>query len=296
MLKQVSASMLIDEKLLEPRGKEAAMVTEEQWKYIDKTIVDVLREELITREIFPPVGPLGLGTQAIAFDVLADMAEAIIGYIFTETGEDVINLSRTSLNIPILHKEFKIHRRDLVSSQRTGTPLDVSVPAAAAAKVAELENVLCIKGDKRYGIKGLYDSAGLTEATADDFGTFGNATDKFKKAIALLAKEKVYPPYNVILHPTQHSELMGSLSSTGVSELIHVEKMLRGGNIYMTLALDDGTGIMCGKKPQYFDLVIGQDVKTEMKETKVGDVFGMTFETVVPRIKQANAICKLTNI
>jgi len=243
---------------------------------------------------------MGLGVQAVGYDTLTDMSDAEISLRFREEAEDAVNLARGNINIPILSKQFKIDRRDLASSRRTGTALDITSAMAAAAKVAASENALVITGNTKYGVSGIYNGAGTSETTAKDFATFGNATAKLALMLDVLDQANVDAPngYAWLMNPTQLRQLQASTGTTGVRELPTVKDQLSNGPIIGTKRITAGTCLLMAKKmPEYYDLLVGQDSVTELSESpRTKDVYGMVFETLVPRIKQADALCGGTGI
>jgi uncharacterized linocin/CFP29 family protein len=121
-------------------------ISEEQYKLLDEKVYFAARKIVVGRRLLPIYGPLGLGVQQVSHDVLTEMADAIINFVFQTESKDVINLTRTNLKVPVLSKEFEIDRRDIESSRRYGTPLDLSAAGSAAYKVAILEDDLIISG------------------------------------------------------------------------------------------------------------------------------------------------------
>jgi len=274
------------------------IITEEQAKYIDDEVVDVIRRELVGKQLLPVTGPLGLGVQVLGYDELKDMKDAVVDYIFREAGEDIISLARKDIAIPIINQQFKIHRRDLASSKRTGTPLDTSVSVTAAAKCAEALDQMILKEDPKAKIQGLFRKAGQTVSTAYDFATFGNAVKALRDGMKLLVKKNIGPPYNWVLNADSWAELMGSMSTNGTPELIQVEKMLGdGGKIYTSTVYASTEAILLPiANKKYFDLVVAQDFVTEFSDLKTGDVWGQVFGCFVPRIKHTDAVVKYTNL
>ena len=287
-------------------------LTTEQYQRLDTEVTDVLRSKIVGRNLIAlaPGSPLGIGVQNIKNYIEQDMSAASIDMKFTEN-KDSMGYSDTSLDIPIIHKEFEIDYRDLESSKTTGVPLDFANARGAAAKVAALEDELIIEGAG--GFNGLYDGAGNDYSTTKDFGTAGNAIAAVKGAMALMLVDKMYPPYNLTLNPVQYSEIVGPRATTSdVSEATIVADMLQGNNgdgvsgvvgtgrgqIFVSDNMTASTGMLTTlPDTANADLVIAADfqMKTEVLE-KTQNLFGRVFEAMVPRIKQSNSICKLSDI
>ena len=294
-------------------------LTEAQMTYYDQSVTDILRQMIVGRNLIAmaPGSPLGFGVQQIDFHTLVDMSAAEISMKLSENS-DTIGLTNDTLPIPVIHKEFDIDRRDIASSKRSGLPLDTTSADTAAEQVAISEDDLIIQGwapdGSNYDYNGLYQGAGNDYSTTKDFGTAGNAMAAVKGAIALLLADKVYPPYNLVLNDVQFSEILGPRATTSErTELDVVRDMLRGndgsggstqfsapggGNIFITPAMTAATGLVAAApNTRYADLVIASDIATEFEVLqKSKNVFGRVFESMIPRIKQANAFCKLSSI
>lgn len=294
-------------------------LTEQQMTYYDGVVTDVIREEIMGRNLIAiaPGSPFGFGVQKIDYNKLVDMSPAELSMKLTENA-DMIGLTNDSLPIPVLHKEWEIDRRDLASSNRTGTPLDTLGPVTAAAKVAELEDTLIIQGwapdGTNYDFTGLYQGAGNDYSTTKDFGTAGNAIVAVKGAVSMMLADKIKPPYNLTLNQEQYAEILGPRATTSdKTELDIVRDIIRGGdgagnatpmgpaaggNIFVTDVMTAGTGLLSAlPNPRYADLAIGLDTTTEYEFLpKSRNSFGRVFECMIPRIREANAFCKLSDI
>lgn len=287
--------------------------------FYDTIVQDVIRQEIVGRNLIAmaPGSPFGFGVQKIDFNKLVDMSAAELSMTMTENA-DIIGLTNDTLPIPILHKEWEINRRDLASSKRNGTPLDTVGPETAASKVAALEDSLIIDGwsadGTNYDFNGLYQSASNDYSTTKDFGTAGNAILAVKGGIALLLADHIKPPYNITLNQVQYAEILGPRAATSdKTELEIVQDMLRGGggnndstpfgpqaggNIFVTDVMTAGTALISAMpNTRYADLAIGLDITNEYEFLpKSRNAFGRVFECLIPRIKEANAFCKLSSI
>jgi len=274
-------------------------IPSEWYKQIKEDVVIPAREQNIARKIAAVRGPLGLGVQQYDFDTLSEMSAAELTYAFVSGSEDALNFTRSSVKIPVLHKDFRIDRRDLASAERFGIPLKTEAARAAAYQVTHKENELVIVGDSGAGINGLYNAAGNVESTSLDFGTYGNALKKIRAAMALLMGDKIYPPYNLLLHPTQFAELYGSIDTSSggsVDEASRIKAMI-GGDIIVCPYLTEGTGLLLATPNQRkFEIVVAQDLTVEAGFDRNKNIVGKVFECVVPVVYDTNAICKLTNI
>jgi uncharacterized linocin/CFP29 family protein len=277
-------------------------------KHFDKELIIPLQQRFIGRKLLPKNPELsgkGVGMESVDVWTLAALADATIALGLPEEFGDTADVVGDTLNIPILSEPFNIPRRMYESYKLAGIGIDSALSLEAAYRVQLKEEALILDGwapdGTNYVINGLYQAAGNTEATADDFATYGNAVDKTGLAIAELETDSIYGSYNMVLNPVQKNELSGSYSTTGASEWDQVMKMLNGGEIMSSPTQTAATGMLLATSNKaYGDLVIPQDYKNQVKEDpKLGDLsplYGMVYEALAPRIKQVNMVCTLTNI
>ena len=278
-----------------------ATLTTEQYRQVKTEVVVAARRANVARKLMAVRGPMGLGVQQYSYDTLTELSEALKSYIFEDRDTDNPNLTRTNVDIPILQKSFELQRRDVESSKRFGTQLNTAAATSAAYRVAYAENELALigwaKDGSTYDIDGLYEAAGNTYG-GSDFGTAGNALDAVAGGMGVLLADNIAPPYNLVLHPTQYSELAASVLSNGDREITHVKEMLGGGDIFTTPYITAGTGMMLAMpEARFFELIVAQDLTVETETLpKTKNIFGRVFEAVAPVVYDSNAISTLTGI
>lgn len=282
-------------------------------KKFDSAIVSPLQHRLIGRKLVPVNKDLsgkGLGMQSVDYWTYAAMSAAEINYDIVENNEDAVDTTADTIRVPVIQKPYKIPRRTYESYKMQGIPIDSDVAVQAAYLVAYAEDELILDGWKpdgtNYAVKGLYQSANQTETTADDFGTYGNATDKLSKVITLLEAASVYGPYNMVLNPAQKNELKSSESTTGRPEWERILGMLNEqdegvGTIYSSPIMTAATGmVMPVSDSVYFDLIVAKEpynvLGMDSKQGSISPIFGSVLDVLTIRTKHINAICKMTNI
>jgi uncharacterized linocin/CFP29 family protein len=145
----------------------------------------------------------------------------------------------------------------------------------------------------------LYNAAGNDYSTTKDFGTSGNGLAAVAGAMDLLMADSIFPPYNMVLNPTQFMELKAHEISAGSGVLeFDIVKELIGGTIFATPTMTAAKGMLLPlPNDMFFDLAIAQDLQIETEIlSRTKNLYGRVFECVVPRIKDTNAICKLSSI
>lgn len=286
-------------------GRDEPLTTE-QGQFIRARAVFAARRTFVGRKLFgTAVRKIDAGAQTFGYDTLTEVADASLDMNWPgRQSQDIINLARSTVAIPNLHKEFEINKLDLASSLMSGSPLNTTNAESAAYKVATLEDILCILGyaadGTNYDINGLYNAAGNSEATALDYGTKANIETSINNTIALLLADNILPPYNLTLHPDQFSQTLALIANTAVSYRQWIEQSLMGGAIFVTPAIAAGTGMMSKADPEgMFELVLAEDltVETETLSIKEGqNLFGRVYVRGLPIVYDSNAICKMTQI
>ena len=93
----------------------------EYYRQIKDAIVFTARKQAVARKIINTRNISGgIGVQQWTYDTANEVSDALLTYQFTDTAEDWIELARTDVPIPLLHKEYRISRRDLAAAARGG--------------------------------------------------------------------------------------------------------------------------------------------------------------------------------
>lgn len=285
-----------------------APLTDEQYKHIDDAVKIAARQAMIGRRLMPLYGPLGFGKQAVTYDSLTEVSDALIDLAWKVSfSEDIVNLARETLPVPVLHKSFRINRRSLEASRSSGAPIDVATAKSAAYKVAKLEDDLIIQGyaadGSNYDIKGLYQVNIANVITGSQWTAAPeDAIVDTAAGIAYLMGVNIGPPYHWVLNPAQYAELLSGGASTFTDSIIMdiVKRQLMGGDVFWTPALTAGTGFMVAAGDRgFFDLAVGVDITTEVEILGLDqgrDLFGVVYDCVVPRIWQSTAIAPFNTL
>jgi uncharacterized linocin/CFP29 family protein len=286
-------------------GRAQAPLIEEEWKQLDEAVVKAARRVLVGRKVLPVYNLADVGVMEVQWDELTEMSPAIISMYGETPVEDIIKYTRKSLIVPIIHKDFRIHWRDLIASRRKGVPLDTANAESAALVVARLEDELILTGEymgsPKLGIEGLATATGRnTVASVGTWATSPNAVNTVKNAMEELTVDNFYGPYDLILQPSAFLDAHTFIGNTAVMQIDKIRELI-GGNVYVTPALraaDGGTdnAILMETGAENADLCVAQDLKTFYKELRDMNHFFKVYEAVVPRIKRPTAICEITGI
>lgn len=273
-------------------------LTEQEYKFIDQAAVASPRMMLIGRRVARRFGPLGEGKLTIEWNKISEVgpAQMFRGEKVT-LSEDIIDKTVGSLDIPALARGFRIPRRSVEASRSSGAPLDVSTTQSAGYQVGVLEDTLVLKGSG--GLDGLYDGAGNDFSTASDWDVADNILPSINGAIGLLKEDKIFPPFNMVVSDTQYDQLFQFIGTTSEYYFDAVQRRI-GGQIFSTPVLNAGTGMVLAMPDAgFFDLPLGVDIHAEVEELPLNefkDLYGVVWEAITPRIKIADAICKLSSI
>ena len=280
-------------------------LTTEQGYYIRQQSVEAARRAFVGRKLFGgAIRKIDSGAQTFGYDTKTHVSAASLDFSWPgRMSEDLVDLSRTTVAIPNLHKEFEINKLDVAASKMTGTPLNTTQAESAAYKVAYLEDSTLINGfthdGTTYDIKGLYQAAGNTKAGAD-WATATNISTTINGAISELMTDNILPPYNVTLPAEQYAYTLAFVSGTAVSYLQWIKEIIQGGEVYMSPVLTTGTGMMTKANPDgAFEYVLAEDIttQTETLDLKQGNnLFGKVYARGLPVVYDSNAICTMTSL
>lgn len=282
-------------------------LTTEQGLYIKERAVMAARRAFIGRRLFGNSRQfIDSGSQTFGYDTLTEIANASFDYKWPgRESQDIINLARETVAIPLLHKEFEINKLDLASSRQSGAPLNTSTVESAVYKVSLLEDSMLIlgysaDGGTTYEVKGLYNAAVNDENTDLPWLTYTNIPTSVNKAIALMLADNIMPPYNLTLHPTEYSYALTLIANTAVSYLEWIKQALQGGDVFCTPAIAAGDGLLTKANPEgMFQHVLAEDLTTETEVLDIqhgNNLFGRVYVRGLPIVYDTNACCKLSAI
>ena len=292
-------------------GGDVAL-TAEQGRKIKSEVVFAARRRAVGRRLFTSMPePLGIGYEEFGYDTMSEVSEASLGFVWPGAGnKDIINLARTTVNIPILKKEAEINKIKLAASQQRGTPLRTSNIVSQAYRVARLEDDLIIDGysadGTTYEINGVYQAAGNSYAVASDWAVVANIITSINGIIALLLADEYWYPFNLTINSAQFVELLPLIGSTNVSYFDWVKKALNGpnneggnrGQILMSNAIAAGTGLVSvvdhlGE----FDYIRAEELTTYLTILQESEnLFARVYLRALPVVYNANSLGQLTSI
>jgi len=206
-----------------------AVLTLQQYQTLRTRVIGVADVELVARNIISPMN-VDVGTQQYGYDKMTDMSAAEIISKYAPGSKDMIDLTRKTENVPILHKGFRVSRIDLLSSEKSGESLRAIGLARATRKVAVLEDSTIINGNTTFGIDGIETVYGNTVAGGLNWGT-GTPTDALNPYTDVLNLKSLleadgFKLKYIILNPTNYGEAGKKITGAAGTWLEMIEKIV----------------------------------------------------------------------
>jgi uncharacterized linocin/CFP29 family protein len=237
-----------------------------------------------------------------------DMGQAQISMTGEEQNIDRTTLTSHEVKIPIISKDYMLHWRDILSRRNSGQDLNTQNATNAARQVAEEEDKLIITGEytnwPALGIEGLATATGRnTEAGGDWSSTYlADVSD----AIEELETDGYYGPYKLITNSTFFGQLRQVVANydgwafSAVNELLGGAKsttsnIVVSNNLYASDGHSDNA-LVIDTSPGNFELVVAQDISTNLAQLPTMNYQGKVWEAVAPIIKRPDAICEITGL
>ncbi|MDF2654455.1 MAG: Linocin bacteriocin protein [Bacillota bacterium] len=264
-------------------SRESAPFSGELWNKIDETVVATARRVLTGRRILNLYGPLGAETLSVAVDDLSQRGQTEEDGALIKTG------SRRYLELPLIFSDFTLYWRDLENSLKNNLPLDLSAASEAAVQCASKEDELIFFGSKKLGYDGIFTVKGSSQIKMSDWDTGENPFSDIAKGVELLTEKGFFGRLALVLSPNLYTKLQRIQPGTGRMEVERVASLVDG-NIFRSPVLGSDKAALICTEPQNIDLAVGQDFSTAYLELKDLNHTLRIIETILPRIKRADAI------
>src|SRR6476620_3889360 len=103
-------------------GRDQSPLTDDQWSAFDDKVVRVASRTLVGRRLTSLFGTLGPGAQVAPNVVFLGRNEGVVDMLGEEECDEIRAGSRRFLPLPIIHKDFMLHWRDLAAASESGQP------------------------------------------------------------------------------------------------------------------------------------------------------------------------------
>lgn len=282
---------------------DTAQLTDEELRYIDARVVDAVRPQLVARRVFPVFKLPHAGFTTVRGYKQTDMKQARISIHGQGKSKDRISLASFDVTVPVIHSEFSLYWRDILSSRNGGLPLETRTVESAARQCAEEEDKLLLTGEytgwKAMGIEGLATATGRNTTVGGDWSA--NAFTYVNNAIGELETDGHQGPYALILRTAWWRQIAGALVSNTAIPISQLVADLCKSGVYATDSLfeSDGTthnALVVEPGQENFELVIGQDLSTFLQQDDDMNMQGKVFEVLAPRINRPTSICEITGL
>jgi len=221
-------------------GRRDAPIDSAIWKILDQTMTEAAKSVLTGRRLLNIEGPFGLGLKGVPLgDKKGDS-----GFI-------------TSSFVPLslIHKTFKLYKRDLAASEREGMTINLEPVASVAIETAMQEDSLVFNGVS--GLQGLLTADGASKTKLSAWDSIGKAVDDVISAITMLDKAGFHGPYTLALAPNRYNLLFRRYPQGG-TELEYLQALVTDG-IFKVPLLESG-GVLMASGQQFSSIVLGQDM------------------------------------
>lgn len=283
-------------------GMDTAQLTDEELRYIDDRVIEAVRPQLVARRLFPVFTLPHAGFTSVRGYKETDMKQARISLHGQGKSKDRISLSSFDVTVPVIHSEFTLYWRDVLASRSGGLPLETRTVGNAARQCGEEEDKLLLTGEytgwKAMAIEGLATATGRNTTAGGDWSA--NALTYVANAIAELETDGHQGPYALITRPAWIGQLRALISNTSTFLLEKVAELCKAG-VYGSDSLfeSDGTthnALVVEPGQENFELIIGQDLATFLKQDEEMNLQGKVFEVLAPRINRPTSICEITGL
>lgn len=264
-------------------ARESAPFKSDFWDKIDDVVVQTASRSLVGRRFLSIYGPLGGGTLSVQYD--KRNREEI-----TEDGM-VKTSGRTSVELPQIYNDFNLLWRDIENNERSGMPLDLSIVASAAQMLANKEDKLIFYGSEFINTEGILNAKGVQKLKLSDWKTGENPFMDIVKAINMIKEKGIVGKYVLCVSQSLFFELQRIQPGTGMTEAQRISNMIS--SLYNVSVIKGRQAVLICPESQYMDLAIGQDMAAAYLEQKDLNHSFRIIETILPRIKDTNAVVLL---
>lgn len=292
-------------------GLATGVLTSDEIKYIETVITKTVYPQLVGRMLMPQKILPHAGFLSYHYYTETDMGAAIISMKGEMESQDTLDLTENEVKVPVLHKDYTLHWRDLEARRNAGQDLDTQHAENAARQVAEEEDKLILTGEHSgwpaLGIAGLVGSCPAGNRTdGNAWTTPANILTDLATGKAGLRALGHYGPYRFVVTPSVYA-YMEKIAAGGagsdkwffqaIGELIGgVENILISGSLFATADAGVDEAILVDIGQGNFELIVGLDLSIKATELKSGNVYVMVRECVVPVIKRPNAIWEFYDV
>jgi uncharacterized linocin/CFP29 family protein len=223
-------------------------------------------------------------------DVYLGRNSGVIDMLGEAECDEVRPTERQYVPLPIIHKDFVLHWRDLEEATAAGTPVDAGAVASAAAYCARSEDELIFIGNDELGYPGLLNVPGHQSVPMSDWAQLGNAFSDVVAAVEKLTSHGYPGPFALAVSTRLFVAMNRMFENSGLLEIDQIKKLMTAG-VYMTSVLPEPSAVVVSSGPENLDLVVGVDMTAAYLETSKMNHHFRVLETLALRIKRPESVC-----
>jgi uncharacterized linocin/CFP29 family protein len=222
-----------------------APITDRAWGVLDREAQQRLVPALAARRLVDFEGPGGWEQSAVNVGRVTEI---------DAPGDGLRATQRRVMSLVELRAAFSISRSELADLDRGAADIDLAPLDAAAARIAEAENVAVFHGWRAAGITGL---AAATFPPAPLASTYAEYPAAVARAVETLRAAGISGPYGLALGPDAYTGVVGSTEDGGLIVFDHLRRILDGPVVWAPGVTD---AVVVSLRGGDFTLHCGQDL------------------------------------
>jgi uncharacterized linocin/CFP29 family protein len=165
------------------------LLTDAAINYYDLIVLEEIVPNLIGTQVIAKSPEIPVGAQQVTRDQIAKLkGKAKTGKKGQPIPRETGDVSRKTVLIPEISHGFTLHRKDIQSSKRAGTPLPDAAARQSSRLVLEGIEDLIFNGNPALKIKGIYEDAGDTYTVEDGYEWNADTAQPFNNMIAAMGQ------------------------------------------------------------------------------------------------------------
>jgi uncharacterized linocin/CFP29 family protein len=283
------------------RGMRAnATLRRLEWQLYDTAVIEVARRRLVGIQDLINFGltfnvPDALGVTQIVWEQIGTMTGAELSMSgLSQTPNDRQEFNLNTMPLPIIHKDFNINIRQLHSSRRIGTPLDVTQAQLSSRIVSEGIETLLFAGSLVLGtnntIYGYLTAPNRATGSVTASWTTATGTQIVTDTLSMIQKLKdnnMYGPYCMYVPSAVFTAMGADFKAQGDRTILERVLAIPGiSQIKESKDLTSSQTVLAQMSSDVIDLVDGMQPTTVEWETEGGMIVNFKVMAImVPRLK-----------
>jgi len=271
-----------------------------EWQLYDQAVIEVARRRLVGVQDLIDRGltfnvPDALGVTQIVWEQIGTMTGAEISMSgLNKTPNDRQEFNLNTMPLPIFHKDFNINIRQLHSSRRIGTPLDVTQAQLSSRIVVEAIETVLFAGTTVLGtnnaIYGYLTAPNRSTGSVTVSWTTATGTQMVTDTLAMMGAAKaknMYGPYGMYVPSVVFTAMGADFKANGDRTVMERLLAIPGISfIKETKDLAASNILLIQLTSDVVDLIDGMQPTTVEWETEGGMVINFKVMAImVPRVK-----------